>query len=53
MRPARAFPIHDALLSDLGLANFDGWMDEEADYARIPWESRLPCERQRTDVIFV
>ena len=38
IKPARAFPIHDALLSDLGLANFDGWLDAkgETDYARIP-----------------
>jgi L-ascorbate metabolism protein UlaG (beta-lactamase superfamily) len=38
IRPARAFPIHDALLSDLGLANIDAWLEGEggADYARIP-----------------
>lgn len=35
--PARAFPIHDALLSDLGRRNFDAWLEEEdTDYARIP-----------------
>jgi len=35
--PARAFPIHDALLSELGCRNFDAWLDEEApDYERIP-----------------
>lgn len=35
--PARAFPIHDAGLSDIGLHNFDGWLaEEDTDYARIP-----------------
>jgi L-ascorbate metabolism protein UlaG (beta-lactamase superfamily) len=35
--PARAFPIHDAGLSEIGLSNFDGWLSEEdTDYARIP-----------------
>jgi L-ascorbate metabolism protein UlaG (beta-lactamase superfamily) len=36
--PARAFPIHDALLSDLGLANFDAWLGEKSEtgYSRIP-----------------
>jgi L-ascorbate metabolism protein UlaG (beta-lactamase superfamily) len=34
--PARAFPIHDAGLSELGRRNFDGWLEEEApDYARV------------------
>jgi L-ascorbate metabolism protein UlaG (beta-lactamase superfamily) len=35
IRPARAFPIHDALLSDLGMDNFDGWLEDETNYARI------------------
>ena len=35
--PTRAFPIHDAGLSDIGLRNFDGWLTEEdTDYVRIP-----------------
>lgn len=36
--PARAFPIHDAHLNDLGLATFDRWLDMKGgtDYARIP-----------------
>jgi L-ascorbate metabolism protein UlaG (beta-lactamase superfamily) len=35
---ARAFPIHDANLSDLGMANFDAWLSDEPGtvYARIP-----------------
>jgi L-ascorbate metabolism protein UlaG (beta-lactamase superfamily) len=35
--PARAFPIHDAMLSDKGLAGTDNWlrMKGETDYARI------------------
>jgi L-ascorbate metabolism protein UlaG (beta-lactamase superfamily) len=38
VRPARAFPIHDALLSDLGNGNFDGWLEAKggAEYARLP-----------------
>jgi L-ascorbate metabolism protein UlaG (beta-lactamase superfamily) len=37
IRPARAFPIHDAHLSELGCQNFDAWLaEEDADYARIP-----------------
>jgi L-ascorbate metabolism protein UlaG (beta-lactamase superfamily) len=36
VQPTRAFPVHDALLSDIGLANFDTWMTKETDYARIP-----------------
>jgi L-ascorbate metabolism protein UlaG (beta-lactamase superfamily) len=37
IRPARAFPIHDALFSELGCRNFDAWLqDEEPDYVRIP-----------------
>ena len=38
VKPARAFPIHDAMFSDLGLDNFDRWLDMKGgtDYARIP-----------------
>ncbi|MCX4745234.1 MBL fold metallo-hydrolase [Kitasatospora sp. NBC_01287] len=38
IRPARAFPIHDANLSEIGLENFDGWLEEETctSYARLP-----------------
>lgn len=38
IRPARAFPIHDAGLSQIGMNNFDDWMEEEKwlDYARLP-----------------
>ncbi|MFF4536210.1 MBL fold metallo-hydrolase [Streptomyces aureus] len=38
VRPARAFPIHDINLSDIGKENFDGWLEEEpgTEYARIP-----------------
>lgn len=38
VRPARAFPIHDVQLSDVGLDHFDQWLDGEggADYSRIP-----------------
>ncbi|GAA4836820.1 MBL fold metallo-hydrolase [Kitasatospora terrestris] len=38
LRPARTFPIHDANLSEIGAANFDGWLEEEKGtaYARIP-----------------
>jgi hypothetical protein len=36
IRPARAFPIHDIGLSELGCSNFDAWMgDEDTDYARL------------------
>lgn len=35
--PARAFPIHDIHLSEIGLANFDGWLEDAGtDYSRIP-----------------
>jgi L-ascorbate metabolism protein UlaG (beta-lactamase superfamily) len=37
--PAKAFPIHDRMLStDVGYGNFDGWMQNkgQTDYARIP-----------------
>jgi L-ascorbate metabolism protein UlaG (beta-lactamase superfamily) len=38
IKPARAFPIHDAGLSEIGWGSFDGWMEEASrtDYARIP-----------------
>ncbi|WP_433325838.1 MBL fold metallo-hydrolase [Spirillospora sp. CA-294931] len=36
VRPARAFPIHDIQLSRIGLEYFDEWLEEEAEYARIP-----------------
>ena len=38
VKPARAFPIHDAMFSDLGLDNFDRWLDMKGgtDYTRIP-----------------
>ncbi|MGW4378704.1 MBL fold metallo-hydrolase [Kitasatospora sp. NPDC004531] len=37
VRPERTFPIHDANLSEIGMANFDGWLGGEKDtrYARI------------------
>ena len=37
VRPARAFPIHDALLSDIGSAGVDRWMVTEGgtDYRRL------------------
>jgi L-ascorbate metabolism protein UlaG (beta-lactamase superfamily) len=36
--PERAFPIHDAMLSGLGLDNFDRWIDMKGNtsYARLP-----------------
>ncbi|MFF4344047.1 MBL fold metallo-hydrolase [Kitasatospora sp. NPDC001540] len=38
VRPERAFPIHDAHLSEIGTENFDGWIERATDtrYARIP-----------------
>ncbi len=38
VKPTRAFPIHDAMLSERGLAGMDSWlgMKGETDYARIP-----------------
>ncbi|WP_457030624.1 MBL fold metallo-hydrolase [Kitasatospora sp. P5_F3] len=38
VKPVRAFPIHDAFLSELGRGNFDGWMDFKGgtEYARVP-----------------
>jgi L-ascorbate metabolism protein UlaG (beta-lactamase superfamily) len=37
IRPTRAIPIHDSMLSDLGLANVDAWLEGEggADYTRV------------------
>jgi L-ascorbate metabolism protein UlaG (beta-lactamase superfamily) len=36
--PERAFPIHDALLSDIGRQIVDNWAQRkgQTDYARIP-----------------
>jgi L-ascorbate metabolism protein UlaG (beta-lactamase superfamily) len=42
VRPARAFPIHDAMFSDIGNAGADRWMVQEGgtDYRRLaPGES--------------
>jgi L-ascorbate metabolism protein UlaG (beta-lactamase superfamily) len=38
IKPVRAYPIHDAMLSDLGSGNFDRWLEMkgETEYARIP-----------------
>ena len=37
IEPDRAFPIHDALFSEIGCRSFDAWLAEQsADYARIP-----------------
>ena len=37
LQPARTFPIHDIGLSDLGCANFDAWLGDEAtEYLRVP-----------------
>ena len=37
LAPTRTFPIHDAMLSELGMWNFDAWLGEEkTDYARVP-----------------
>jgi L-ascorbate metabolism protein UlaG (beta-lactamase superfamily) len=37
-RPRRAYPIHDATLSEIGQSHFDGWVGAKGntDYARIP-----------------
>jgi len=37
VRPERAFPIHDAMLSEVGLANVDGWLERKGstDYRRL------------------
>lgn len=36
--PRRAHPIHDAMLSEIGLANVDAWLSGKggSDYSRIP-----------------
>ncbi|OKJ05655.1 MBL fold metallo-hydrolase [Kitasatospora sp. CB01950] len=46
VRPERTFPIHDANLSEIGMANFDGWLGEEADtrYARIAIGGSAPLD---------
>jgi L-ascorbate metabolism protein UlaG (beta-lactamase superfamily) len=38
VKPGRAYPIHDAHLSEIGLETFDWYLDEktDTDYARIP-----------------
>lgn len=38
VKPARAFPIHDALVNELGQDNFDRWLDWKGgtDYSRVP-----------------
>lgn len=38
VRPARAFPIHDAVLNDLGMNSVDRWLEGQggAAYHRIP-----------------
>ncbi|WP_144128231.1 MBL fold metallo-hydrolase [Catellatospora sichuanensis] len=38
VRPQRAFPIHDGVLNDLGLHQFDAWLGDEEGlgYTRIP-----------------
>jgi L-ascorbate metabolism protein UlaG (beta-lactamase superfamily) len=38
VKPSRAYPIHDAHLSDVGVDSFDWWLDMKGgtDYARIP-----------------
>ncbi len=38
VKPGRAFPIHDAMFSELGNGNFDRWMEMKGgtEYARIP-----------------
>lgn len=37
IKPARTIPIHDASLNEIGRANFDGWLEDEATtYTRIP-----------------
>ena len=51
--PVRAFPIHDAMLSDKGLAGMDNWlaMKGETDYARIAeaTPSRSDAAASRSD----
>lgn len=43
--PKRAFPIHDAMLSDIGLAGFDNWMGMKSGtaYARVPIGETVDC----------
>lgn len=38
VKPSRAFPIHDAHLSDVGIDSFDWWLGAKGntDYARVP-----------------
>ena len=38
VRPSRAYPIHDAMLSDVGQAGTDRWLGQKSgtDYSRIP-----------------
>ncbi|WP_433360889.1 MBL fold metallo-hydrolase [Actinoplanes sp. CA-142083] len=38
VKPSRAFPIHDAHLSEVGIDSFDWWLDAKGgtDYARVP-----------------
>jgi L-ascorbate metabolism protein UlaG (beta-lactamase superfamily) len=38
VKPQRAHPIHDALLSDIGLTAFDNWVNlkGDTDYSRVP-----------------
>jgi L-ascorbate metabolism protein UlaG (beta-lactamase superfamily) len=38
VKPRRAYPIHDAMLSEIGRSSFDNWvgMKGNTDYARIP-----------------
>ncbi|MEU8075314.1 MBL fold metallo-hydrolase [Catellatospora citrea] len=38
VRPHRSFPIHDGVLNDLGLHQFDAWLGDEEGigYSRIP-----------------
>jgi L-ascorbate metabolism protein UlaG (beta-lactamase superfamily) len=38
VRPRRAHPIHDALLSEIGLGNVDSWLANKGgtDYVRVP-----------------
>jgi L-ascorbate metabolism protein UlaG (beta-lactamase superfamily) len=37
VKPARAFPIHNAMLSEIGQQNFDGWLEHKGgtEYARL------------------
>jgi len=38
VKPQRAYPIHDAMLSEIGQSSFDNWVNlkGDTDYARIP-----------------